>query len=154
MDTTQLVILRDYTNDQKGYTSALGDGAVYVVQIDEASYSAMYNVSAAIKATCECLGYDMVSIGLVRNKKYIPLSVIEDTSFNSQLDYQDLAEAFEVGLVHLRIKDSQLAELRTAVDASLSELMDALPECEERKTIDHCVDCIDQFRVDQLKVIK
>ncbi len=135
MSNTNLVLLGDYSDDQAGYDSAKVDGAVHIVQIDEQSYSSMYNVQQAIQTTCNCLGGD-VSLGLVKDGKYLPFSQIETGDNND--DYQDLDDAFELGL------QKQLDALRDAVDESLKVLSEILPEGEERRIIDHCTDCIDQ----------
>lgn len=137
MTSTNLVLLGDYSDDQKGYDSAKVDGAVHIVGIDEQSYTSMYNVQQTIKATCECLG-GSVAIGIVKDDKYISFSFVEIGQNDD--DYQDLDEAFEKGV------SNQLNALRAAVDKSLDDLAEALGECEERKTIDHCTDCIEQQR--------
>ncbi len=145
MNNTKLVMLGDYAMSQEGYDEALKDGAVHIVDIDEASYSAMYNVKNSVQATCTCTGVS-VSLGLVRDGKYIPLSVVEDTSLNSQLDYQDLDDAFELGLTHLKIKEVRLDELRSNVDLALMYLSAGLTDGAERRAVDHCIDCLDDHK--------
>lgn len=134
---TELILLGDYSADQAGYDQAKVDNAVHVVSIDEQSYTSMYNVQQSIQATCECLGQS-VSMGLVRDGKYLSMHIVEVG--NNDDDYQDLDDAFELGLKH------QLEILRDAVDDSLDNLMNALSEGEERKTIDHCIDCVSENR--------
>jgi len=148
---TRLVILGDYSDDQAGYNEAHNDGAVHVVEIDEQSYSSMYNVQKAIATTCECTG-SSVSLGLVRDGKYIPLSVVEDTSFNSNLEYQDLDEAFEVGLTNIKRKAENLNRLRDDLRDSLAALQNALPQGEERRIVGHCIDSFGQYAIDQSKL--
>ena len=141
----QLVLLGDYSDNQTGYNEAHKDNAVHVVSIDEASYSALYNVQKSVEATCKCTGVS-VSLGLVRDGIYIPLDVVEDTSLNSQLDYQNLDEAFEIGLVHLKIKEVRLDDLRKSLDVVLGKLSNALEAGNERDVIDHCIDCTDGYK--------
>ncbi len=137
---TYLVLFGDYSNDQKGYNSAKIDGAVHIVKIDEESYAAMYNVQQAIQATTECLGIS-VAIGLVKDGKYLSLSFVENTDYDPQhFSYESLNEAFDQSW------NWHLDDLRKDLDDSLDTLAAALGECEERKTIDHCTDCIEQQR--------
>ena len=79
-------------------------------------------------------------MGLVQGDKYIAFSFVEIGRNDD--DYQDLDEAFNKGV------KNQLDALRAAVDKSLDDLAEALGECEERKTIDHCTDCIEGQRRD------
>jgi hypothetical protein len=138
MINTYLVLLGDnYSADQKGYNEALKDGSVHNVNIDEQSYTSMYNVQQAIQATCNCTGSN-VSLGLERDNVYLPFSIIEVGENDDE--YQDLNEAYDKGMAR------HLAALRSAVDSALDDLAEALGECEERKTIDHCTDCIEQQR--------
>ncbi len=103
----KLVLLGEgYSNDQKGFSFACRDGAVHVVEIDEQYYTALYNVQQAIEVTAGCIGVP-VSIGVAKHGQYIPLSVIEDTSLTPELDYQDLCEAFDLGLKHIAMKEAK-----------------------------------------------
>lgn len=137
--TTQLVMFKEYDDNQSGFNAAISDGAVYPVEIDEASYSAMYNVQKTLQTTCECLGYTTIALGVLRDNIYISLSVIEDTGLNREIEYQDLDQAFEIGLANLKTKDEHLGLLRSQVDKALSALANDLPECDERGRIDHCI---------------
>ena len=103
----KLVVLgEDYCNNQKGFNIACRDGAVHTVQIDEQSYTSLYNVQQAIEATAGCIGVP-VSIGVAKHGQYIPLSVIEDTALTPDLDYQDLCEAFDLGLKHIAMNEAK-----------------------------------------------
>ena len=105
--SAKLVVLgEDYSNDQNGFISACCDGAVHTVDIDEQYYTALYNVQQAIEATAGCIGIP-VSIGVAKHGQYIPLSVIEDTALTPDLDYQDLCEAFDLGLKHIAMKEAK-----------------------------------------------
>lgn len=137
--TTKLVIFSThYTDDQLGYNEAAKAFNVNIVDIDEASYSAMYNVQQSIQSTCTCLG-GSVFIGLVRDGSYISLSVIEDTELDPDLDYGDLENAFKIGLANLERKQKHLAELRSNVDLSLMYLSAGLKAGDEKRTVDHCI---------------
>ncbi len=114
MKTTSLVLLGDdYSDDQRGYLEAKNDGAVHIVDIDEESYTALYNVQQSIEATCRCLGYS-VAVGVVQGNRYISLSTIEDTALTPDLEYDSLASAFEIGVKHeaiLNTKELTVAEI-------------------------------------------
>jgi len=137
-----LVLLGDYSCDQAGYNSAHTDGAVYIVDIDEASYSSLYNVQQSIQATCNCLGGN-VSLGIERDNRFIPLSVIEDTALTPNPDYQDLDEAFELGIKHEKIIAFRLDNLRANVFNSLTKLQNGLNAGSELDRVDHCVDVLE-----------
>lgn len=49
--------------------------------------------------------------------------------------------------------EANLDELRIAVDEALSKLAYHLPNGTEQAIIDHCIDCIDGLRVEQLKPV-
>ena len=114
MKTASLVIFNeDYTDDQKGYLAAKKDGAVHLVDIDEESYTALYNVQQSIEATCKCLD-QYVAVGVVQGNRYIPLNTIENTVLTPDLDYETLAGAFDIGVKHeaiLNTKELTVAEI-------------------------------------------
>ena len=147
--STNLVMMGDYACSQEGYNEALNEKAVQVVDIDEASYAALYNVQKSVEATCLCRGVS-VSLGLVRDGKYIPLDVVEDTSWNSELDYGDLDDAFELGLVNIILKERKVDDLRKSLDVVLGKLSNALEAGSERDVIDHCIDCLDGHKINCL----
>ena len=80
MSNAKLVLLGDnYSDDQKGYIQANIDGAVHIVEIDEQSYSSMYNVQKSIEATCKCTGTDVIlgigkGLGVDDNTRFLTIS--------------------------------------------------------------------------------
>lgn len=135
-----LVLLGDYSNDQAGYNQAHIDGAVYKIDIDESPYSALYNVQKTIEATCTCLGAVLPAIGVAQDNRYIPLSVIEDTALTPNPDYQDLDEAFVLGLKHEKMNNDCINKLRSNVFDSLDKLQAQLKDgSTELDHVDHCI---------------
>ena len=147
--STKLVILGDYDANQIGYNQASIDKAVHIVDIDEQAYFAIHNVQKVVEATCLCSGVS-VSLGLVRDGKYISLSVVVDSSWDTDIEYKDLDEAFDLGLTHEAFAVRRLDDLQLNVDKALKELSNALNDCAERRAIDHCIDTLDQHKLDCL----
>jgi len=146
--TTRLVLLGDYSNDQEGYNSAHIDGAVHVIAIDEQSYSALYNVQQAIQATCDCLG-GTVSIGLVQDNKYIPLSLVEDTDICPNIEYGSLDTAFEIGRENIRIKAHNLNNIRANALNTLAGLRLAIKDPDEIRRVEKCINILQSAEPDQ-----
>lgn len=140
---TNLVVLGDYSDNQRGYDKANADGAVYVVSIDEQSYTAMYNVQEAIRATSECLG-QTVAVGVVKDGIYLSMDLIDDIDDTGKnpFTYLDLNQAFDQAID----KRIHLEKLRSALDLALINLHKALPESAELNCVDHCIDCLDEYR--------
>ena len=150
MNTAYLVVFKDYPDNQKGFELAVADGAIHNIDANAQSYSTMGDIQNAINTTGQCLGFT-VNIGIVKDTAYISMAVIDDTERNSQLDYDDLETAFYIGLSNLKHAAEQIAVLRANVDDALKALSDSLPDGNERDTVDHCIDCIDQYNLSQLK---
>ena len=138
---TSLVLLGDnYSDDQAGYLEAVKDGAVHIVDIDEQSYTALYNVQNSIAATVKCTGVE-VSIGVVKDGYYLTIGVIDDHDrCKGRFGYESLHEAHDQAMVW------HLEDLRAAVDDSLQTLSDRLPAGDEQAQIDHCIDSIGRQR--------
>lgn len=143
---TDLIVFPDsFTDDQHGYNEAWDVTEVFAVQLIDQTYSSMINVQAVATAAGECdsLG-SSIRIGLLQRGQYIPLHVVHDSKGtdlkllaykNRNLDYENLDQAFHIGVANLATKAKNTDLLRKKLDVALGKLYDDLICSEEKSAL-------------------
>lgn len=139
----KLVLLGDYSDNQKGYDAASEDGAVYIIDLDTDATISLYNIAESVSAVCNCLG-GTVAMGVVRDGFYMPLRNIDiqknklsftlDTLFNSaMITHRQVLRAEAVEKLH---------EWSESLNIGVSDI-----DKHDQHTVDHCIDCLEQNEV-------
>lgn len=92
----QLVIFAagTYPSGQEGFLEAKKDGALQNVNIDENSYTMLYNVQQSITATERCLGLE-VHLGAYQDDVFVSMSEMDDLVHGEGGEWESIDEAFE-----------------------------------------------------------
>ncbi len=108
---TQLIIFpAKFSNDQMGYDQAKASNEVTTIDIDESSYSALYNVQNSINCTAGHFGAK-VNIGAIQTIQsintdlYISMSDIDNTT-HTMGSYDDLEAGFTQACLQIETSKS------------------------------------------------
>lgn len=122
MATLCVFSLGDYPKGQEGFLEALEDGAIQNINIDESSYSALYNVQNAVFATAKKLGYD-VELGAYRGKDFFTMLEMDTVATADNYTWSSLDDVFDF----LVEKKKQTEDLRHVQIASSVLIADKKP---------------------------
>lgn len=109
----------DHGVGQSGFQSALSDGAVTNIEVDnsDCTYATMYNVMAAAKAVALCLGYENIEVGAYKRESensVIYITVDEMNDAQNEINtgsniFETLDESFDGALIARQRKELYLA---------------------------------------------